>query len=103
MSLRGAFFATTAKRTQRVSNPQASPFSLINGRLLRQKTARNDMAEWLHCNNVPPFFVCLKLSCNGTALAAEADCIVSGDADLLVLTPLENIPILRAAEFLARL
>jgi predicted nucleic acid-binding protein len=45
----------------------------------------------------------LKLSCNGTALAAEADCIVSGDADLLVLTPLENIPILRAAEFLARL
>jgi putative PIN family toxin of toxin-antitoxin system len=37
------------------------------------------------------------------ALAAEADCIVSGDADLLVLTPLENIPILRAAEFLARL
>lgn len=37
------------------------------------------------------------------ALAAKADCIVSGDADLLVLTPFENIPILRAAEFLARL
>jgi len=37
------------------------------------------------------------------ALAAEADYIVSGDADLLVLTPFENIPILRPAEFLARL
>ena len=37
------------------------------------------------------------------ALAAEADCIVSGDADLLVLSPFENIPILRPAEFLARL
>ena len=37
------------------------------------------------------------------ALAGEADCIVSGDLDLLVLTPFENIPILRPAEFLARL
>jgi uncharacterized protein len=37
------------------------------------------------------------------ALAGEADCIVSGDADLLTLTPFENIPILRPAEFLARL
>jgi putative PIN family toxin of toxin-antitoxin system len=37
------------------------------------------------------------------ALAGEADCIVSGDADLLVLTPFEEIPILRPAEFLARL
>ena len=37
------------------------------------------------------------------ALAVSADCIVSGDADLLDLTPFESIPILRPAEFLARL
>ncbi len=37
------------------------------------------------------------------ALAGEAECIVSGDANLLTLTPFENIPILRPAEFLARL
>ncbi len=37
------------------------------------------------------------------ALAGGADCVVSGDADLLDLTPFENIPILRPAEFLARL
>lgn len=37
------------------------------------------------------------------ALAAKADCIVSGDADLLVLNPFDEIPILRPAEFLARL
>jgi predicted nucleic acid-binding protein len=37
------------------------------------------------------------------ALATQTDCIVSGDADLLVLTPFQDIPILRSAEFLARL
>jgi|SRR5271157_1724358 len=37
------------------------------------------------------------------ALAGDADCIVSGDGDLLNLTPFENTPILRPAEFLARL
>jgi uncharacterized protein len=37
------------------------------------------------------------------ALAGNADCVVSGDADLLELTPFENIPILRPAEFLAGL
>lgn len=37
------------------------------------------------------------------ALAGGADCIVSGDGDLLSLTSFENIPILRPAEFLARL
>jgi uncharacterized protein len=37
------------------------------------------------------------------ALAAGADCIVSGDADLLDLASFEDIPILRPAEFLARL
>ena len=37
------------------------------------------------------------------ALAAGADCIVSGDADLLDLSPFENILVLRPAEFLARL
>ena len=37
------------------------------------------------------------------AIASQTDCIVSGDADLLVLTPFQDIPILRPAEFLARL
>ena len=37
------------------------------------------------------------------ALAGSADCVVSGDADLLNLTSFENIPFLRPAEFLARL
>lgn len=37
------------------------------------------------------------------ALATQTDCIVSGDADLLDLTPFEEIPILRPAEFLAGL
>ena len=37
------------------------------------------------------------------ALAVSADCIVSGDADLLDLTPFESNPILHPAEFLARL
>lgn len=37
------------------------------------------------------------------ALAAQTDCIVSGDADLLDVTPFEEIAILRPAEFLARL
>jgi putative PIN family toxin of toxin-antitoxin system len=37
------------------------------------------------------------------AMTGEADCIVSGDLDLLDLTPFENISILRPAEFLARL
>ena len=37
------------------------------------------------------------------ALATQTDYIVSGDGDLLDLTPFEEIPILRPAEFLARL
>jgi uncharacterized protein len=37
------------------------------------------------------------------ALASQADCIVSGDGDLLVMISFEAIPILRPAEFLARL
>jgi len=37
------------------------------------------------------------------ALAGQADYIVSGDADLLVLSPFKGIPVLRPAEFLARL
>jgi uncharacterized protein len=37
------------------------------------------------------------------ALAASADCIVSGDRDLLEMSVFEEIPILRPAEFLARL
>ena len=37
------------------------------------------------------------------ALVGEADCIDSGDADLLALTPFEDIPILRPAEILAKL
>jgi len=37
------------------------------------------------------------------AVAGKAEAVVSGDADLLVLNPFEDIPILRPAEFLARL
>lgn len=37
------------------------------------------------------------------AIAVQADCIVSGDSDLLELNPFEDIPILRPAEFLASL
>ncbi len=37
------------------------------------------------------------------ALAGSVDCIVSGDMDLLILTPFEGIPILRPAEFLPKL
>lgn len=37
------------------------------------------------------------------ALAGPADWIISGDMDLLVLSPFEGIPILRPAEFVARL
>jgi uncharacterized protein len=37
------------------------------------------------------------------ALTSRADCIVSGDADLLDLIAFEDIPIYRSAEFLARL
>jgi putative PIN family toxin of toxin-antitoxin system len=36
------------------------------------------------------------------ALADAADCIVSGDGDLLALSPFEGIPVLRPAEFVAR-
>jgi len=35
-----------------------------------------------------------------TALAAQADCIVTGDGDLLALDPFEHIRIVTAAEFL---
>lgn len=35
-----------------------------------------------------------------TAIAAQADCIVSGDGDVLVLDPFEGIRILTAAAFL---
>lgn len=37
------------------------------------------------------------------AKAAQADCIVSGDFDLLDMEAFEGIPILKPAEFLARL
>ena len=37
------------------------------------------------------------------AFATQTDCIVSGGADLLELTPFQEIPVLRPAEFLARL
>ncbi|MFZ5911657.1 MAG: putative toxin-antitoxin system toxin component, PIN family [Chloroflexota bacterium] len=36
------------------------------------------------------------------ALATQTDCIVSGDADLLDMSSFEGIPILRPAEFPAR-
>ncbi len=37
------------------------------------------------------------------AVESNADAIVTGDSDLLVLHPFQRIPILRPAEFLARL
>ena len=37
------------------------------------------------------------------ALATQTDCIVSGDGDLLDMTSFKEIPVLRPAEFLARL
>jgi uncharacterized protein len=37
------------------------------------------------------------------ALSAKADCIVTGDQDLLILHPFQGIPILQPAEFLTRL
>lgn len=37
------------------------------------------------------------------ALAGEADCIVSGDSDLLDLGSFKEIPILRPAEFVTRI
>jgi uncharacterized protein len=37
------------------------------------------------------------------ALATQTDCVVSGDGDLLDMKSFEEIPILRPAEFLARL
>ncbi len=37
------------------------------------------------------------------ALSGRADCIVTGDQDLLILHPYQSIPILQPAEFLARL
>lgn len=36
------------------------------------------------------------------AINGRATCILSGDSDLLVLTPFRNIPILNPADFLAR-
>ena len=36
------------------------------------------------------------------ALSGQADCIVSGDPDLQVLSPFENIPIISPREFLDR-
>ena len=37
------------------------------------------------------------------AIAGQADCIVSGDVHLLEISEFEGIPILRPAEFLARI
>jgi putative PIN family toxin of toxin-antitoxin system len=34
------------------------------------------------------------------AISVKADCIISGDRDLLVLNPFQGIPILNAADFL---
>jgi len=36
-----------------------------------------------------------------TAVAARADCLITGDADLLVLERYQDVPILRPAEFWA--
>ena len=36
------------------------------------------------------------------AVVGAAECIISGDADLLVLSPFEGVAVLRPAEFVAR-
>ena len=36
-----------------------------------------------------------------TALMGEADCLVTGDSDLLVMSPFRHMPILRPVDFLA--
>jgi uncharacterized protein len=36
-----------------------------------------------------------------TAMMGEADCLVTGDRDLLVMSPFQDIPILNPADFLA--
>ena len=38
-----------------------------------------------------------------TALMGDADCLITGDGDLLEMTPYQGIPILRPATFLNRL
>ena len=37
-----------------------------------------------------------------TALTGRADCLVTGDRDLLVMSPFRDLPILQPAEFLGR-
>ena len=38
----------------------------------------------------------------GLALSGNADCIITGDPDLLVLNPFEKIPVITSREFLDR-
>ncbi|MDE0478624.1 MAG: hypothetical protein OXI13_03250 [Gammaproteobacteria bacterium] len=38
-----------------------------------------------------------------TVLMGEADCLITGDRDLLVMSPFHDIPILTPADCLARL
>ncbi|MYF08683.1 MAG: putative toxin-antitoxin system toxin component, PIN family [Rhodospirillaceae bacterium] len=38
-----------------------------------------------------------------TALMGNADCLVTGDGDLLAMSPFHDIPVLTPAEFLERL
>ena len=38
-----------------------------------------------------------------TALMGNADCLVTGDGDLLAMSPIHDIPVLTPAEFLERL
>ena len=40
--------------------------------------------------------------CLELAVESDATCIITGDKDLLVLNPFENIPILTAADFLSK-
>lgn len=38
-----------------------------------------------------------------TALMGDADCLVTGDGDLLAMSPFHDIPVLTPADFLERL
>ena len=75
-------------------------------------TQADDIVDFLreHCQLVKPAKIPVKacrdrtdLAVLGTAVAAEADCLVTGDKDLLALGEFRSIPILNPRSFYDRL
>ncbi|MEX0708139.1 MAG: putative toxin-antitoxin system toxin component, PIN family [Woeseia sp.] len=94
--------ATFAELAVRLSKPKFDPY-----RTAEQMDSFLDwlaeLAEWVE----PAFQVeaCRDKDDNkflAVALAGEAELLITGDADLLVLDPFEGLPILTPAGFLAR-